>query len=86
MIISLATITTAFTLFIFYGMFFFFGFFNPIIFGGTAPLLLLKLCVQKEKKRHVTVYWIAISLFLVIVTSIIIFVVGSPMFSGGFRF
>ena len=86
MILLFTTITTAFALLIFYSMFFFLGFLNPIIFAGTAPILLLNSYVRKGKKKCVIVCWIIATLFLVIATSIMIFIVGSPMFSGGFRF
>jgi len=81
-IVIVTIITTSFALFMFWGMFFFLGFLNPIIFGGTAPLLLLISCVQKGEKRYVIGCWLVISIFLMIVTSIIAFTMGSPMFNG----
>ena len=61
----------------FYGLFFFFGFFNPSIYVGTSPLLFLMLCVKQGKKKYVALGWFLISLLLVIIFSIIIFATGN---------
>lgn len=72
-ILIVTSITTCLTLKFFCELFFFFGFFNPAIFIGTAPCLLLKKYVPQDKKRIVTYAWLLITIFLIVVASIIMF-------------
>ena len=71
MIIIVTSITTYFTWKFFCKLFFFFGFFNPAIFIGTTPCLLLKKYIQEDKKHIVTYAWLIITIFLTVVTSIV---------------
>jgi hypothetical protein len=60
----------------FCSLFFFFGFFNPVLFISTTPLLYLIRVVQTGKKKYVVWGWAAISVVLVIIGSIISFGMG----------
>jgi len=73
LIIALTCCMTAFAVFWFCRLFFFFGFFNPIIFIGCAPILLLKNFVD-NKKYKIELIWLLLSLVLVINISIMMFV------------
>lgn len=78
-ILVVTGITTCLSWNFFCELFFFFGFFNPVIFIGTGPLLLLGFCLRENKKdyiKYVKWTWLLISIFLVIVASIIMFNTG----------
>lgn len=70
-ILIVTSITTYFTWKFFCELFFFFGFFNPSIFIGTTPCLLLKKLMPKDKKHIVTYVWLIVTTFIIVVTSIV---------------
>lgn len=69
---TIALITTGVAVAYFCQMFFFFGFFNPVIFVGTAPLLFSTRFAEFEKTKP-AVIWLLLSIALTAVVSIILF-------------
>lgn len=77
LILLVTVITTSITWKYFCELFFFFGFFNPVIFIGTSPSLLLKKNIYKDKKNLITYSWLIISVLIIVVTSMFMFKKGS---------
>lgn len=68
----IASITTLSALYIFVLLFFFIGFFNPIIFFGTVPFLFLLFFKEKSKKPKFIKRWIIYTAALYLVSSIVL--------------
>ena len=75
----IATGITTFSAVRFYLMLFFFiGFFNPVLFIGTAPILLLMLCVEAGKRKHVVIGWLVGSIIIMAISTLIGFMFFLP--------